>query len=250
MADTTVTLVLEGEVPLKAFAQAMDGFSSLVASLSEEVGDGARIDWRIESLEASSALATAQGLSDIQSAVDKVVHAFLEVGEAEEHGTPIPYSPKVKRAAEKIASVLNGKVSAVRFETAEGEATLYSRSEPVPEHRLLRAHGAVTGRVQTLSNRGTLKFTVFDLLNDRAVSCYLDPDREELMRGVWGRIATVEGWVTRDARTGRPLSVRRVARVMTRPEVEPGSFRGAAGAVPARSGSLSAEAAIRQLRDA
>jgi hypothetical protein len=250
MPDTTVTLALEGEVPLKVFAQAIDGFSSLVTPLSEELGHGARIDWTIESLESGSALATAAGVSDAPGAVERVVHAYLEVGEAEQRHTPVPYSAKVKRAADRIATVLNGKITAVRFETAVGEATIYSHAEAGGEHRLLKGFGAVTGRVQTLSSRGGLRFTLFDLLNDRAVSCYLEPNHEEVMRGVWGKVATVEGWVTRDGRTGRPLSVRRIGRVKPQLEVEPGSYRGAAGAIPSKPGSVTAEAAVRQLRDA
>ena len=145
------------------------------------------IQWTIESLEAGSALATAQGISDDAFAVETVVRAFLSVGQAEETDALLPFSPKVKQAADRIASIPNSHVSAVRFETAEGEATIYGHDQKKPTTRLIRGFGAVTGRVQTLSNRGALRFTLFDLLSDRAVSCYVDPEREEVLRGVWGK---------------------------------------------------------------
>ena len=72
------------------------------------------------------------------------------------------------------------------------------------------AYGGVTGRIQTLSSRGGLRFTLFDTLFDRAVSCYLAEGQEELMRDVWGRMAVVEGLVTRDRATGRPQVIRSV----------------------------------------
>lgn len=249
MAEGTVTLALEGQVPLKEFAEAISGFSNLVNSLSVEVAAGAQIDWTVEALEAGSALATARGVSDTPEVVERVIRAYLEIGEAKERGAQIPYSDRIRMAAARITSVLNHKITAVRFETADGEATIYSGAAAKPNRAVRKSFGAVTGRVQTLSNRGGPRFTLFDLLNDRAVSCYVEPGHDELMRGIWGKIATVQGWVTRDAHTGRPFSVRRISALATRTEVEPGSYRRAAGAVPVGLEAISAEAAVRRLRD-
>lgn len=103
--------------------------------------------------------------------------------------------------------------------------------------------------MQTLSSRGSLRFTLYDLVFDKAVSCYLEPGHEETMRGVWGKLASVEGWVTRDTLTGRPISVRRITSVQPRREVEPGSFREARGAVRAGPDAERPEVAIRRMRD-
>jgi hypothetical protein len=106
--------------------------------------------------------------------------------------------------------------------------------------------------VQTLSSRGGLRFTLYDTLNDRAVSCYLAEDfDQEHMRDVWGRRAIIEGWVKRDATSGRPLTIRRVSNVVVRPETEPGgSYREARAAVPLSDSTLLPELVIRRLRDA
>ncbi len=112
------------------------------------------------------------------------------------------------------------------------------------------AYGAFEGRVQTISNRGGLRFTLFDLLHDKAVSCYLAEGQQDIMADVWGRMAVVEGWVTRDPRTGRPRSVRRVRTVTAKGDGLPDGWRQARGAVPVPIGALSAEAAIRRIRDA
>lgn len=122
-------------------------------------------------------------------------------------------------------------------------------SAPKSDRRVIGSYGAVTGRVQTLSNRGSLHFTLYDLLRDKPVSCYLEPTNEEMMLGVWGKLATVEGWVSRDSESGRPLSVRHVRRVTPRPEVVPGSFREACGAIAFPPDSPSGTEIIRRQRD-
>lgn len=247
----TVTLALEGDVTLDGFARAVDGWRKLIDALSKEHAKGASIEWTVEGLEVGSALATIRGESRIPAAVEEVAAAYLSIGRAESQRATIPYAAPVRRALDQITHVLNGKIQAIRFETAEGEATIQS-----PDAKAgfglqpTTAYGAVSGRVQALSNRGSLHFTLYDLLYDKAVSCYLESGREETMRELWGRLATVEGWVARDAITGRPLTVRRIQGVYPRPEIVPGSFREAAGVLPSDPEGELPEASIRRLRNA
>ena len=70
--------------------------------------------------------------------------------------------------------------------------------------------GTVRGRVETLSRRKNLSFNRYELTSDTAVMCYMDWDLEDKMRDVWGHIADVTGTVRRDAKTDRPISIRRV----------------------------------------
>lgn len=116
-------------------------------------------------------------------------------------------------------------MKAVRLETAEGEATIQSAEARTSGPPLVKSYGAVTGRVQTLSNRNGLRFTLYDLIHDKAISCYLALGQEELMRGLWGRLATVEGTVSRDRVARRAVAVRQVSKVVPKVEVEPGSYK-------------------------
>ena len=112
-------------------------------------------------------------------------------------------------------------------------------------------YGGVEGRVQTLTSRGSLRFTLYDLFYDRAVSCYLSEGREDLMRDAWGRYVLVEGMVYRDPVGGRPTSVRRVTGDTILTEPEPGrSYVDARGALRQDASGLSPEEAIRRVRDA
>ena len=151
----------------------------------------------------SSAITTARGVptngTDPEQ-IDRVVRAYLAVGEALQERTPIPYAGAARKHAEGITGVLrSSKVEAIRFETAERDAIVRETTKPeTPAQE--EAYGAVTGRIQTLTSRNSLRFTIYDHINDRAVSCYLVKGREAMMRQMWDRVATVEGWVSRDPR--------------------------------------------------
>jgi hypothetical protein len=165
----------------------------------------------------------------------------------------VPYSNKVRKEARGLVGMLRSGVEGVRFDTAEGEVTLRElppapASAPIAES-VSGTYGAVTGRVQTLSSRSHLRFTLYDRLHERAVSCYVAEGRESLMREIWDKVATVEGWVTRDPTSGRPLAVRRITEVTLLNEVGPQAYRNARGALPRRPGDPSPEEAIRRIRD-
>lgn len=108
--------------------------------------------------------------------------------------------------------------------------------------------GSVRGRVEMISQRNTLRFSIYELVNDRAVTCYPHPDYADVMREAWGRIADVTGTITRDAATGMPVSIRRVTRVdVVEDEGEPDGYLRARGAIKTAE---PAEQALRRMRDA
>jgi len=259
MSLDTATLVLSGDVLLTTFAKAIGHFHSLLTGLSTDAGSP-EIEWVIDALERSSTLATVRGVGD-PARVTRVVEEYVRVGDALEGGAPLTkYSPRVRRAASGLRAIPGGKVESVRFETAEREVILRPE-RPGMEPPTLRvagpesmmgvpraAYGAIEGRVQTLTSRGGLRFTLYDLLHDRAVSCYLKEGYEDIMRDAWGKVALVKGWVSRDPHTGRPLTIRQVTTVRVHSESR-ATFRDARGALPAAGGELP-EHVIRRLRDA
>lgn len=261
MADDSLTLALAGDdIPLGDFAVAVSRFRGLVDALTAEVAGDSDIEWVLTALDYSSAETTVRGrttMADAGEQVQRVIRAYEDVGDAALRGAPIPYSSKVAGEVVALTSLVNGRIKSIRLVTAEREITLLT-----PQPAQLSAatvaltpggggsYGAVEGRVQTLTNRGALRFTLYDTLNDRAVACYLAEGREDMMRDVWGKRAIVEGWVQRDPLTGRALSVRRVSEITVLPENEAGSYRAARGILPLRPGDLLPEVMVRRLRDA
>jgi hypothetical protein len=250
MHADTLTLALDGHVTLAQFACATQNLQKLVAALTVQLGRGADVEWEIAGLEFGSAMTTVRGEGRDREAIEAVVHGYEVVGEALRRASPIPYTPRVARAAVAIADLLNGGIPAILFETANMDVIIARGSEREQRAATSGAHGAVEGRVQTLASRAGLRFVLHEKLFDTLVSCYVAHDSEELLRDVWGRHVVVEGWVNRDAISGRPLSVRRITRIDIPPEVERGHYLRARAASPIGPAEPRAEAVIRLLRDA
>lgn len=252
MPNDTITFALEGEVNLDDLAKALPALRNLVNGLASDVAPGSDVDWLIEGLSTGSTLLVARGESEDTAAVETIASAYLAVGRALEAGTGVPYARNIQRFAGSIVDLLDERVTAVRFETVEAEATIRFEPEQRPPQALepLRAFGAVEGIVQTLSNRKGLRFTLYDTLFDKPVSCYLAEGAESVMRDAWGRRALVEGTVSRDPITGRPINIREVRYVELVPDVPPGAYRTARAIIPFRQGDERSEDAIRRIRDA
>jgi hypothetical protein len=236
MPDRTLTLSLHGDVSLRTFAKAMQHFRGIVEGLTEELAPEAELQWIIDDLQAGSATATVRAVGD-EEAAGPVSVAYVGVGRSLARGEPITHLRVVKDEAAALTGILDGEVDYLRFENPEEEATVSAihavrllALEPAIEE-VCAAHGGVMGRVQTLSNRGGLRFTLYDTLYDKAVNCYLTEGQEEIMRDVWGQAAVVEGMVTRDPVVGRPVSVRRIGRVTPVSQVAPDAYRLARGAI-------------------
>jgi hypothetical protein len=256
--NDTVTIVLSGEVPLGDFAKAVAQFNSLINNLA--IASGIEdVTWVIHDLEFSSAIATARGSGPIDS-VQHIVRDYEMVGSALEKDEPIPFSDSVRKAAYGLRKIVRGKIESISLETARREAIIRTptdkkrhlrivdTSPPVLFSAPITSLGSIYGRVQTLTSRGGLRFTLYDLLHDKAVSCYLKEGYEEIMRDAWGKLAVVTGMITRDPFSGRPLSIRQVSNVVEE-KGTPANYRDARGASPPLN-NISPEDAIRRLRDA
>lgn len=250
MADNTLTIELEGDVTLADFAHSVMHFNRLVTELSNEVAGDADIEWYIDDLQAGSALATITGIHADGAVVQTVIQAYEKVGEALQTYRPIPFSRAVEREATAISSLIDGKITAVRFQTARADFVVYSEFTPdlKPSAKPHTSFGTVKGRVQTLSSRGKLKFTLYDSIFDKSITCYLNSGQEETMKDVWGKLVTVTGYVTRDPDTGRAKTVRNITDIEPIRLVVPGSYQRARGALSWITGEP-AELLIRQLRD-
>jgi hypothetical protein len=261
MAKDTITVALNGDsITLESFSQAIGKFQSLISGLASEVAPDTKVNWVIVGLEASSAIATIQGCveSDDQAAdVEKVVDAYLDVGHSLQEGTPFRYSSGLWDTAQDLVAMIDGTIRSIRFETPDDDVEILHREiavtpkleEPSRPRKTQVVWGAMRGRVQCLSNRGGLRFTLYDLVDDKAVSCYLPQGYETTMRDAWGKIAVVEGRIHRDPETGRATTIRDVKNVKVMSEGKPGEWREALRAAPGFLGTALPEEVIRRSRD-
>ena len=252
--EPVLTLALEGpDISLASFATAITSFQSLLAALGSEVAPSSSLAWKIQSLENGSAITTVRGelLSGDPGDLDRVSAAYEVVAGALASGASVPYSPKVARPSAQLVSVLADHVNAIRLETAARDFVVVRELAAAgpPRSRPPVSLGAVEGRIQTLSNRRSVRFTLYDELDDRAVSCYMKPGDEGVIQKFWGLRAVVEGTVGRDF-DGRPVTIRDVTDITPLPERGPDDWRNARSALADVWDGTPAEETIRKIRDA
>lgn len=253
MASDLVTFRLDGEVTIDKLSDAFVRFSAVLDALYES--RGANIRWVLAGLDYGSAAATAQAVpldADAERHVPSICDDYLKAARKVASGGIDPERP-VLRAVGELTDMAD-ESNAVIFETGDDEVIFVAPALPVTAARqaetqpqTTKSLGAVRGRVETLSQRNTLRFSIYELVNDRAVSCYPHPDYKDVMREAWGHVADVTGTITRDAATGRPLSIRGVTHVDVVDGGDPDGYLRARGALRTVE---PAERAVRRLRDA
>lgn len=255
MPKDTITLALNGDVPLNLFVEAMSHLNNLIDALSDEIGVNGEVKWFIDDLQRGSAIVTMRGESDIEDDVERIVFAYGDLGKSLETGMRLNNTKRVVTEATAITAVLNGSITSVRFETPDIDAMVASPIQVnlVTEPKLMprKAIGAVRGQIETISRHKGLRFNLYDSTYNRAVSCYLDldKDREGVMREMWGKRAIVEGEITRD-NFGRPVAIRHIVNIREEQECKRGSYLAARGVAPRKAGAPKPEEVIRRLRDA
>lgn len=252
MASSTVTLHLHGEPTLDDFSTAFSGLGALLSAIRRELEITAGVTWQVDGLEYGSAGGTFLGLSEDVAAIHRISGRYLDLGRTLKSEGRIDDAASA-RACGQILSVLNGHVPALDFETSDDEVEITSASasplhDPTPDPPV--AYGGVLGRIQTVSNRGSLHFTLYDLTFDRAVSCYVREGGEDMLRDNWGKVALVKGWIKRERVTGRPKTIRRIDSIEPRAVGVRGEWRQAIGALDAYGPREPAEVTIRRIRDA
>lgn len=186
MADGTVTLALDGDPSLADLATALGGLRILLDGLAGSATPTAEIVWTVESLQSGSAIATFRGTAGNPDVVKRAADDYLGVAQDLVRGTLSHRAPQVGAGARQIASIINGRVASVRFETESDDVVVTSSVAPqnvVTLQERAPGFGAVTGKIQTVSSRGSLHFTLYHIRTEKAISCYLAPSYEDIMRG-------------------------------------------------------------------
>jgi len=254
MGSEAVSLALDGVIGVSDLAIAVDRFSKLLHALGDEAGAGDRLGWIVSGLEYGSATMTASPEAhDAEAAelIPGVVHEYLAAAQQVQNDPAADGTRPAIRYVRDLIDLTRRTATEVRFETAEDEVAFTGPAPGGTPPPAAKAIGTVVGRVQTLQARGSLRFTLYDLVHDKAISCFLRPGAEDLMRGAWGNIVEVTGLVARDPMTDRPRSVRDVIDVQpVTLDRTPGRFMEAEGVLTPVPGAPSSEAIIRNLRDA
>ena len=248
MAKDTLTFELGGTVDIGQLEDAISKFHRLVRALTPKK---AGVTWVVDALYAGSAVTTVRGEAANPIVVERIVEDYERVGATlREGGSLEEFGRRVSTAAEAVREI-TAHAGYVRLATLDDEYILPSvRTGYESSDGTTTSIGSITGRVETLSSRGSLRFNLYDSVFDRAIPCYVTKGQEERMREAWGKLARVSGHISREPGGGRPISIRRILDIEVLPEVERGAFRQARGAIPWHADYEGGEEAIRKVRDA
>lgn len=248
--DSTLILELEGEVNLQQFTEAVTRFKALLDTLAHEIAPDAQIEWTLQNLSYGSALVAVQSVDELTEKTVRVIEAFEQIGQSLQDRTPIPFSSRVQQEAAALSHLVRHDITALRLATSRQDNVIYGAFDQAQLTRATRpmtTFGSVKGRVQSISTRKSLHFTLYDALLDQAVRCYIDAAQREKLTDIWDQWVFVTGRVTRQPHTGRPISVREITGIDLVVVAAPGSYRQARG-VLAGIDDEPAEVTIERLR--
>ena len=146
-----------------------------------------RCSWVVEDLHPGSAVATLRGIADDPEKVELVVNDYGDIGGLLERHEDLRYGRRVNQAAEAIRELAQ-TVEYVRLETAGDDYTIYGNGG-VEKQKVTKSVGAITGRVQTLSNRGGLSSICTTLPMTKPSDVIWYKDKKNSCVKAWGRRA-------------------------------------------------------------
>jgi len=252
MSGQTISFSIGGEVSLSALKRSIEQFQKIIDGLGADVAPGSKLRWVVDDLRGGSMAVTVRGLSASESearAEEAVADGWLKLGRQLADGKPLSFSKPVVEATEALQRSARGCAPAMIF-GSNGDDIVISTDPSGSAPTSMISFGSVTGRVQTVSNRNSLRFTIYQDHTDLAVPCYLRQGQEEQVRGTWGRRACVSGTLSRDAVSGRPLALREITDIELFPDVPVRRFEDARATGVWSPGDPLPEELIRELRDA
>jgi hypothetical protein len=214
--DNTITLDFDGPVITPdTFRRLVSAFVDLLTAVTDKAaGTGKKTVWDMN-VSTGSRLFIARAVADQRTTAttQRVIAALpsglnkLEMGASV---APAYFDQRALRAARELASIpKQRKLTYVRFRS-EGEPVSVSQRSADTAIRLLGQHqalGSVEGKLQTISERGSLQFVVFDSLYDTGVNCFMNEDLMEQAKDAFRKRVAVSGMVQYDPE-GRPVSIR------------------------------------------
>jgi hypothetical protein len=250
MNDNTVVIKLIGIIPLDKYHKAVANFAGFVNALTETVATTDKIDWQVTDLHYGSAYMQISAFSTNQSAVREVIAAYGVATRAAATKEPIPYPLSVRSPLEALTNLIDGRITSIEFHTVSQQVTVTSPPPATVESSTKwNALGSVRGKVQTLSERSSLFFNLYDNLFDDAVRCTMKWEQREMMRDIWGKEVIVTGTVTRNPTTGRPVTIQDVIDIEIINLTPLDSYRQVRGILAYHPNDLPSEERIRRLRD-
>ncbi|GJE00017.1 hypothetical protein [Methylobacterium isbiliense] len=183
--DAPMTLEIDGTaVSPEKFIRALTAFFDVVREVSPTLDDGTRPEWTIQVKQGSNLVGAYPGKGVPSFMVDHILAVLGEgVAQIEKDAVePEAFTDKALASLRKLGQISGrsgGDDTLIRVWVGKHHQRITQRSV-ANVTQILEAtyveHGSVTGRLQTITERGGLKFLVDEELWGRQVRCNM-PDR-------------------------------------------------------------------------
>jgi hypothetical protein len=214
--ENSITLDFDGPlITPDTFRRLVSAFVDLLSAVTDKAaGTGKKTVWNM-TVSTGSRLFIARAVADRKTTAttQRVIRAIPDGLKKLEKGTaviPAYFDQRALRAARELASIpKQRKLTYVQFRTEGPTISLGQRSADTAI-KLLRQHqalGSVEGKLQTISERGSLQFVVFDSLYDNGVNCFMSEELMEQAKDAFRKRVSVTGMVQYDQES-RPVSIR------------------------------------------
>ncbi len=206
-------------VPANTFGQSVEAFLALIREVSTGITRRRdAIRWYISVEQGSARVhAYAQPVEVDDQTARTVVRTIREgIGVLYSRAErPRHFSDRALEAVKKLAELATlDEQGAVPIRVLTGErATTVAKSTIANVQTLLGPHtealGSIEGRIQMISERGTPRFSVYDVLTDRPVRCFFEPELfEQIVDAFKDRVRVLVSGLVRYRRDDVPVSIR------------------------------------------
>lgn len=210
--DNTFQLNIANEtVDLVYFSQTLGAWVKLLKASAEVDAGQEKYELVVASLSGGSTHVAAafQTPSPVLSQTFKqsADRAFQSI----QRGTIADLPSKVRTAASRFQDARSKRPDMqVSVSTQSVDFLIPSRGMAARPKEPTVSLGAIRGRIQTLSSRKGLQFTIWDEIFDRGVQVFISTELHDQLQRLWDHHAEVVGMISRHPDTGQPISIRDV----------------------------------------
>ncbi len=255
----TLTVQFDGhDLSTGALIAALSRFDAVLHNAAKTVlkGTGAPSEWKVHALSYNSPL-RLEAEPKLEPRFETRRTVIVERVRGLISGRQRNPSPAEKKAVDSLRAVLNGKITGVVVSTRSGDATLRPLPPKVAEEKQQVDNasfmerpvlGTVSGRAYVVNIRKDLLFELDDPKSGNVVLCYLEPQQRAWLDGLLGQMVEVDGLISRDAVSGKPIAVRSITRIEERELVAAGAFDQIPGLFKDRL-NVESDEAVRRIRN-
>ena len=209
--EAPLTLELNGDdITPEIFVRGVRSFFAVLNEVTDQIDDS--VGWRIQVKQGSNLIGVYPRAPNPSAAqiINSVEAGLAAIERAEEE--PVEFTERALMGARDLAKLALASDGGVTVKVwADKRAQALSAKSVAHVDDILgdafEEHGAIVGKIQTVSERGGARFVVYDALTDRAIRCILPEDKLDDAMGAFRHRCEIYGTI-RYRKDGQPNQIK------------------------------------------